>query len=83
MRRSIDANDQGTLWLERLVWNAAAGAAVAVMILILLGSQRCMDRITPQAARELAPSSPAQLVRSLTHVRDRSTKVAGENRPSG
>lgn len=43
MQRRIEAHEDQGLWLERLVWNAAAGAALAVMILVLLGSLSLMD----------------------------------------
>ena len=35
------------LWIERLAWHLAAGAALAVMILVLLGSLRWLDQVAP------------------------------------
>lgn len=51
MQRRIAANNRTALLLERLVWNAAAGAVLAVMILILLGSLRWLDHVAPREAR--------------------------------
>ena len=35
------------LRLERLMWHAAAGVALGLMVLVLLGSLRLLDRIAP------------------------------------
>lgn len=70
-----EANRQTGLWLERLVWNAAAGAVLAVMVLLLLESLRWLDQITPEEAKtqaEIVVVAPA----------DRATEVAEFNRPS-
>ncbi len=63
------------LWLERLAWNAAAGAALAVLILLLLGSLAWLDHLAPRsdvrapevstgpatdAASEAAPAAPME-----------------------
>lgn len=45
------------LWLERLAWNAAALAALAVMLLVLLGSLAWLDRLAAPAAA--APTTRA------------------------
>lgn len=49
MQRKIGANSRTGLWIERIVWNAAAAAVLAVMILVLLGSLRWLDQVAPPA----------------------------------
>lgn len=49
MTRRIEAKGRGALWLERIVWNAAAGAVLAVMILVLLGSLEWLDAVAARA----------------------------------
>ena len=51
MQRSIDQRRLGRVWLERIVWNTAAAAALAVMIVVLLCSLQWLDQVDPQAAR--------------------------------
>lgn len=51
MERRSESHESEGLWLERLVWNAAAGAALAVMILVLLGSLRLLDAVEAQHDR--------------------------------
>ena len=48
MRQRIPSHNRWTLFFERLVWNAAAGAVLAVMILVLLGSLRWLDSVAPR-----------------------------------
>ena len=56
MQRRIEAEDRAALWLERIVWNAAAAAALAVMVLVLLGSLQWLDEVACAAAtRNSAP----------------------------
>lgn len=49
MQRNIEAGNRTALFFERLVWNAAAAAALAVMILVLLGALRWLDEVAPYA----------------------------------
>ncbi len=54
-------------WLEHLAWNAAAGAALAVMLLVLLASLEWLDALakppTPRpSAREGAGSAAPPVV---------------------
>ena len=51
MARRTEAQSEFGPWLEHLAWNAAALAAVAVMLLILLGSLEWLDQLTPTSAR--------------------------------
>lgn len=37
---------EGSLWLERLAWNAAATAVLAVLILLLLASLEWLDQLS-------------------------------------
>lgn len=87
MQRRIETRTRGELFvervIERIVWNAAAGAALAVMVLILLGSLQWLDRVAPLGATGVAPVAPAQVARPLTKPGDRDTEVAAVNRPSG
>lgn len=49
--RNATRND-GSLWLERIAWNAAALAALAVMLLVLLGTFEWLDRVSRKASDE-------------------------------
>lgn len=61
MSERSEARIPGNPWLERLAWNAAALAALAVMLLVLLGSLEWLDRLAAEAAasRGAAPVAPA------------------------
>ena len=83
MQRKIEAKTRGELFVERVVWNVAAGAALAVMVLLLLCSLQWLDQLSPQSATDVAPAAPTQLARPLGNTRDRSGEVAAVNRPSG
>ena len=53
-------------WLEHLAWNAAAGAAVAVMLLVLLASLEWLDAVAkPPTPR---PGVRASAVRAAPAV---------------
>ena len=58
MQRRNDGPERAELWLERLVWNAAAGAALAVMIFVLLASFRLLDAVEREVEHE-ATAAPA------------------------
>lgn len=47
MQRRTTPPPTPVLWLERLAWHAAAGALLAVMLLLLLGTLRWLDRVAP------------------------------------
>lgn len=85
MQRRIDRYSRSALWLERLVWNGAAGAALAVMVLVLLWSLQWLDRVAPashpRAAVMASPqvAAPAPVVAPV----EREQEVADVNRPSG
>jgi hypothetical protein len=78
MQRRIEASDRAALWMERIVWNAAAAAALAVMVLVLLGSLRWLDELVPAAA--VAADAPA--VSAAAEPDDDEPAPAGSNRPS-
>ena len=64
MTERSEIRSPGNLLLERLAWNAAAIAALAVMILVLLGSLEWLDRLgigtPPVSARAaVAAADPA------------------------
>ena len=78
MQRRIEASDRAALWLERIVWNAAAAAALAVMVLVLLGSLRWLDEVAPAAALAETPAVSAAVADD-----DLEPAPAGSSRPSG
>ncbi len=91
MEQRYEANRRTGLWLERLVWNTAAGAVLAVMILLLLGSLRLLDAIAPEPAGVSVTVDAADLAlgegsgaaaTEMAAPTERSTEVAGFNRPS-
>jgi hypothetical protein len=87
MQRRIETRTRGEFLvervIERIVWNAAAGAALAVMVLVLLCSLQWLDRVAPQRATDVAPVAPTQVARPLADTGDRETEIAAVNRPSG
>ena len=58
MSRESNAHRQAALWLERIAWNAAAGAVLAVMILALLGSLEWLDTLSNRASARPPVVSP-------------------------
>ena len=58
MERRSEARTEIGPWLEHLAWNAAALAALAVMLLVLLGSLEWLDAVAepPKAATAKARS---------------------------
>jgi hypothetical protein len=83
MQRRIETKTRGELFFERVVWNAAAGAALAVMVLLLLCSLQWLDQLAPHGASGVAQPKPVQLARPLDNSENRSSEVAAVNRPSG
>ncbi|MFO0690221.1 MAG: hypothetical protein U0900_16095 [Myxococcota bacterium] len=66
MTERSEIRTAGSLLLERLAWNAAAVAALAVMILVLLASIEWLDRLgigtPPVAARAAVDAAEAEPV---------------------
>ncbi len=83
MQSRFEAKTRAERFFEHVVWNAAAGAVLAVMVLILLGGLRWLDQIAPQGATEVVPATPTQIARPLDDPSDRPTGVIAVNRPSG
>jgi hypothetical protein len=84
MQRRIETKTRVELVIEHVVWNVAAGAALVVMILVLLGSLQWLDQVAPRNTADAPPpKSPVQLARPVTPAADRSTELAAVNRPSG
>ena len=79
MQRRIEADDRAALWIERIVWNAAAAAALAVMILVLLGSLRWLDQVVPRSGRAAQPTA----VSSAAVGAKIEPSTAAVNRPAG
>ena len=78
MQRRIEADHRAALWFERIVWNAAAAAALAVMILVLLGSLQWLDEVAASTATAEAPA-----VSAAAEADDVEPAAVGVNRPSG
>jgi len=83
MQRRIEAKTRGELFVERVVWNAAAGAALAVMVLLLLCSLQWLDQFSPRGGTNVVPTAPTQLARPVAKAMDRTAEAAALNRPSG
>ncbi len=83
MQQKIKAKTRGELFVERVAWNAAAGAALAVMVLLLLCSLHWLDQFAAQSAADGASVTPIQLARPVASAGDRSPEVTTVNRPSG
>lgn len=75
MERRSEARTEFGPWLEHLAWNAAALAAVAVMLLVLLGSLEWLDTVG-------SPRSTAKTVAKARSVRA-AEACAPEPRGSG
>jgi hypothetical protein len=72
---------RGTPVLERLAWNAAALAALAVMLLLLLSSLQWLDEVAPRPEPRRAPVAAAKIAREQPGSHP--SRVAGVGRPSG
>jgi hypothetical protein len=84
MQRKIETKTRVELVIEHVVWNVAAGAALAVMILVLLCSLQWLDQVAARNTADAArPESRPQLARPMAPAADRSTELAAVNRPSG
>lgn len=75
MERRSEARTEFGPWLEHLAWNAAALAALAVMLLVLLASLEWLDHVTK------APGTAPRTSRASVHTTDRAVGAAeGEAR---
>ena len=83
MQRKFESKTRGELFVEHVVWNTAAGAVLAVMVLLLLCSLQWLDQIAPRDATGVAQPAPVQLARPLGNIEDQPSEVAAINRPSG
>ena len=83
MQRKSEAKTRAELFVDHVVWNAVAGAALAVMVLLLLCSLQWLDRIAPSpVAGNAAVGASAEFTQ--TNGNDRKPReVAAVNRPSG
>ncbi len=64
MTERSEIRTPGNLLLERLAWNAAAVAALAVMILVLLGSLEWLDRLAAESPRTAEHSAAPTVARA-------------------
>ena len=81
MERRIEGRRVARVWLERIVWNSAAAAALALMIMVLLYSLEWLDRIDPQAAAAPAVGVDAAEVADVR--RPDGAERVGSRGPSG
>ncbi len=85
MDRRTEYDVHLALWIERLAWHLAAGAALAVMILVLLGSLRWLDQVAPHPTPGVglgAPAAPRVAVPERSDAAPRPPPVEG-GAPSG
>jgi hypothetical protein len=88
MQRKFESKTRAELFVERVVWNAAAGAALAVMVLLLLVSLQWLDQISPSlAADPRVGGEPVEIARpaivDTIETDGPTTEVVAVNRPSG
>ena len=83
MPERIRTRTRGDLFVERVVWNAAAGAALAVMVLLLLWSLQWLDRISPGAVRVRPDVSASPLSESAEGAESPISGIASNSGPSG
>ena len=83
MPQPIDQRRLGHIWLERIVWNAAAAAALAVMIGILLCSLRWLDQVDPQSVGVRTELEADAVPGSISPPEMRQAPTARVNAPSG
>jgi hypothetical protein len=83
MQRPIDQRRLGRVWLERIVWNVAAAAALAVMIVVLLCSLQWLDQVDPQALRAQAEPEEGAALGSERLPEIRPPPLALGNGPRG
>lgn len=79
MQRRSEERRFANVWLERIVWNVAAATALAVMIVVLLGSLRWLDEIAPKVdwERAVPQERAAKGADRESESRERATSVAG------
>ncbi|HIF93505.1 MAG: hypothetical protein ABGX04_12530 [Myxococcales bacterium] len=89
MQRRFETRTRGELFIERVIWNMAAGAALAVMVLLLLFSLQWLDHLAPVTDRNTGVSASGDIAEhsrasQSVGTSDRpATEVAAVNRPSG
>jgi hypothetical protein len=77
MERRSEARTEIGPWLEHLAWNAAALAALAVMLLVLLGSLEWLDAVAEPPSTATAAAKAAERARSGAGRRGKMPVVAG------
>ena len=89
MQRKFESRTRGELFVERVIWNMAAGAVLAVMVLLLLFSLQWLDQLAPVANRTPGVSASGEIAehsratQSVGSADRPATEVAAVNRPSG
>lgn len=76
MQRKIESKTRSQLFVEHIVWNAAAGAALAVMVLLLLVSLHWLDRIAPSPSLARRPEDkPIEIARPAVASEGTATRI--------
>jgi hypothetical protein len=83
MSQNFEIRTRGQRLVETLVWNAAAGAVLAVMVLLLLGSLQWLDQIAPRRAPSQGLVEVIELARPANSRGSQMPALATVNRPSG
>ena len=84
MQRRIEAHSRAALLIERVVWNAAAAAVLAVMLLVLLGTLRWLDQVSPASINAAGdrPAVSAGIGDDANNTAE-TAEATDVNRPSG
>lgn len=85
MSQQFEIRTRGQRLAETLVWNAAAGAVLSVMVLLLLGSLQWLDQIAPRRASGQGQGlgEVIELARPNNPRGSQTPTLAAVNRPSG
>ncbi len=84
MQQKAVIKGRTNLWIERIVWNLAAAAALTMMIALLLCTLRWLDRIDPErqyslnALEQNAENRDAESV--ALGIESEPTRIAGLQR---
>ena len=83
MQRKNHQRRLGRVWLEHIVWNAAAAAVLALMLVVLLSALQWLDQVDPQALRPRAELEDRTALDLGAPQAIRPSQLARVNSPSG
>jgi hypothetical protein len=83
MERRSENDSSASIWIERLVWNAAAMTALGSMIVVLLCALQWLDGIEREARLETEAFDGRVRAEVEASTENRPTVVARVNAPSG